>query len=276
MKTFFLHFFLVFSFWVCTAGAQAKPPVVAVLEFRAGVSEQADFADRVVDLLRAKSMAQVLSPQDCRRMLGPGTDAMVADCKENPTCFAKMGRKLGASEVLLIGMTEFGTVLVNLTRIQTADAKTLSSVDMDVQLGEALPKLRIYQILRKLYPDEFFRRYGTLEVTANEKGAAVRLGDRLMGRTPLDPLQLEAPRKYEITVSKPGFVPFAATVDLVPNARLRLDARLSPEGKSAAGAWYTRGWVIALATGVVVTASAAVWWYGHASPSDVPASVTLP
>ncbi len=272
MKT--ILFFLLLS-WLFIPAAPARPNVVAVLEYRAGVSEQPDFAERVVELLRTKSASQVLSPQDCRRMLGARMDAMVADCKDDAACFSRLGQKLGATEVLLIGMTEFGTVLVNLSRFQVAPARNLASVDVDIQLGEAIPKLRIYQLLRKLYPDDFFRRYGTLEVASNQKGAAVRLGERLVGRTPLEPLQLEAPRKYEINVSKPGYVPFSATVDLVPNARLRLDAHLSPEGKGSSGAWYTRWWVIALAAGVVVTASATVWWYST-PPSEVSVSVTLP
>lgn len=275
MKTIFFIFSLfILSLYVCVDSVQATQ--VAVLEYRSGVSEQPDFANRVVELLRSKSMAKVLSPQDCRRMLGSGTDAMVVECKENATCFAKIGRQLGVDEVLLIGMTEFGTVLLNLSRIHIAKAQTLASVDMDIQLGETVPKLRIYQLLRKLYPDDFFRRYGTLEVTSNEKGAAVKLGDRLMGRTPLDPLQLEAPREYAITVSKPGFVPFTATVDLVPNARLRLDARLSLEAKTISRAWYTRWWVITLAASAVITASAVLWWYTATPPSEVSVSLTLP
>lgn len=272
MKT---TFFLFLLSWSCVFTAQAARPVVAVLEYRSGVSEQPDFSDRLAELLRAKSMAQVLSVQDCRRMLGAGMDAMVAQCKEDPACFAKLGRKLGASEVLFVGMTEFGTVLVNLSRFQVSPPQLVSSVDMDIQLGEALPKLRIYQLLRKLYPDDFFRRYGTLEVTSNQPGAAVRLDRRLVGQTPLNPLQLEAPRKYELNVVKPGFVPFSATVDLAPNARLRLDARLTPEGQASPGAWYTRWWVITLAVGAVAAGAAAVWWY-NSPPSEVPATVVLP
>jgi len=261
--------------WSIPLPAAAGRPTIAVLEYRAGVAELPDLADRLVELLRTKSNSDVLSPQDCRRMLGSGLDALVSECKEDVACFARLGKKLGASEILFIGMTEFGTVLINLQRILVAEQKTAGSVDLDLKLGGSLTKLQIYQLLRRIYPEEAFRRYGTLDINSNQKGAIVRLDSRTVGQTPLAPLKLEAPRKYSIQLSKAGFVPFQATVDLVPNARLRLDAQLAPVGAAPEGVWYKKWWVIALATGVVIAAGGTVWYLSQ-PPSTVPATVIFP
>lgn len=272
MKLLFLSLLL----WTLPLDAVAgNRPTIAVLEYRAGVAELPDLADRLVELLRSKSNSDVLSPQDCRRMLGAGLDALVSECKDDIPCFVRLGKKLGANEILFIGMTEFGTVLINLHRILVAEGRTAGSVDLDLKLGGALTKLQIYQLLRRIYPEEAFRRYGTLDVTSNQKGAMVRLDSRTIGQTPLEPLRLEAPRKYRIQLTKTGFVPFQATVDLVPNARLRLDAQLAPAGADAGGPWYRKWWVIALAAGVAVAAGGTIW-YLNQPPSQVPATVIIP
>lgn len=272
MKLFLL--FLTLCTFPLTAAAGNRP-TIAVLEYRAGVSELPDLADRLVELLRSKSNSDVLSPQDCRRMLGSGLDARVSECKEDIPCFARLGKKLGASEVLVIGMTEFGTVLININRILVEQQKTAGTVDLDIKLGDQLTKLQIYQLLRRIYPEEAFRRFGTLEITTNQKGATVKLDTRTVGQTPIQPLKLEAPRKYSIQLQKSGFVPFQATVELVPNSRLQLDAQLSPIGTAPEGVWYKKWWVITLAAGVVLAAGGTIW-YLNQPPSRVPASVILP
>jgi len=270
---FFLLFLMLCSFPL--SAVAGNRPTIAVLEYRAGVSELPDLAERLVELLRTKSNSDVLSPQDCRRMLGASLDALVSECKEDIPCFARLGKKLGASEILLIGMTEFGTVLININRILVDKQKTAGTVDLDIKLGGQLTKLQIYQLLRKIYPEESFRRFGTLDITSNQKGATVKLDSRTVGQTPIEPLKLEAPRKYSIQLQKPGFIPFQATVDLVPNARLRLDAQLSPVGAGSGGAWYKKWWVISLAAGVVLAAGGTLW-YLNQPPSQVPATVILP
>ena len=266
--------FLCLLFFPLAAWAGPRP-VIAVLEYRAGVSDQADLADRFVELMRSKSNAEVLSVQDCRRMLGSGLDAKVSECKEDVACYSRLGAKLGATEILLIRMTEFGTILINVGRILVQGAKTGVTVDLDIKPGAPITKLQIYQILRRIYPEEAFRRFGTLEIASNQKGATVMLDTRPVGQTPIQPLKLEAPRKYSIQLRKPGYVPFQATVDLVPNAKLRLNASLSKVGTAESKPWYRQWWVIPLATGVVLAAGGAVW-YLNQPPGEVPATLVLP
>ncbi len=268
---------LLFFLLVCMLpiSVDAKRPVIAVLEYRAGVTELPDLADRFVELLRDKTNYEVLSPQDCRRMVGTGLDARVQECKEDPACFSRMGKKLGASEILLIRLTEFGTVLINVSRTIVQQEKKEGMVDLDVELGGNLTKLQVYRILRRIFPEESFRRYGTLEIKSNQKGATVILDDRPVGQTPIEPMRLQAPRTYGIELTKPGFIPFSAKVDLVPNSRMELNAQLAPEGSGSTVVWYRRWWVIPVATTLVLAVGGTVWYFNQ-PPQEVPARVLIP
>jgi PEGA domain len=248
---------------------------VAVFEYRAGVSEQPDFTKRVVSLLRSKSNLDIISSRDGRRILGSRFDQMISTCKDSIQCVARLGKKLKVDEVILIALTEFGTVLISTSRIIVRKAKVRGSADIDVTAGGSITKLQIYKLLKKLFPKNYFKRRGTLLIKSNIKGAKVYLNKKMVGKTPIPSMKLAAPKKYKIKVTSEGYIPFKADFRLVPKGNLEIFAELSPLSTQQVKVWYKKPWVWAVAGGIL-TSIAITTWYLTNSPSTVPVTIQIP
>ncbi|HTM23130.1 MAG TPA: PEGA domain-containing protein, partial [Kofleriaceae bacterium] len=68
-------------------------------------------------------------------------------------------------------------------------------------------------------------RRAALHVTSTPPGAQVKLGNRILGETPLDKEDLE-PGRYELTLTRVGYQPQRAHVVLEPGRTARLDRTL--------------------------------------------------
>ncbi|MBU1239815.1 PEGA domain-containing protein [Myxococcota bacterium] len=269
-----MSFAIVFTL-LCSLTPQASRVKVAVIEYRTGVSEQSDLSGRVVSLLQARSNLDIITANDGRRMLGAGFDLMISKCKASPYCLSRLGQKLKAHEVLLIALTEFGNVIISMNRIVVHDSVSKGSADLDVQPGGRVTKIQIYKMLRKIFPRSYFKQWGNLKIRSNISGAGVFLNKKSYGSTPLKPLRLPAPNKYRIRVTKTGYVPFTAAIDLTPRANLSIDATLNPLVVSnKKTAWYKKWWVWT-AVGVVVVTSATVTYMMTRPPSSVPLTLEI-
>lgn len=100
------------------------------------------------------------------------------------------------------------------------------------------------------------RLEGTLDVRATTEGAAVAVNGVDVG---IAPVTLRRPAgRYEVTLRKSGFVPFATTAALAPGGRVELSAPLVPESKSLTSRWWFwtgAAGVIALAAGATYVAT---------------------
>jgi hypothetical protein len=264
---------------VLAAVAHAQPSAprrtVAVLEYRAGARGAAGIGERLARLLAANAAFEVIDPQEARRRAGARIDAELARCSGESTCVAALGERLGAGEVLLVGVSQLGDVVLALSRIDVARHAA------GVRLAESLPPdgqasdEEALGWLRQLYPPEAFRRYGAVQIAADVAGAAVLLNGEPRGQTPLAPLRVRAPASYRLRVDKAGYVPFQARIDVLPDATVEVRATLVRE--TLPTPWYKRWYVWAAVGGAAAVAGAAVAIYYGTRVDETPQGyITLP
>jgi len=256
---------------VAVAPARAEPDPgrrkVAVLEYRAGSTALPGIEGRIAALLRKQTSLQIVDADEARKAYGSRLDADVVACAGDSACIAKVGNKIGVREVLLVGVSEFGDVILTLQRI---DVKRR---DVAMRIAEALAAEAdpsdgdLGGYLRRVLPESDFLRHGTIKVSANLAGAEVYVDAERRGTTPIDTLTVRAPATYDLRLTKRGYTPFSARVAVPPDGEVEVTARLTREG---GGAWYTKWWVAAIA-GVVVAGGVGVGIYmAQDDPTSVP------
>jgi hypothetical protein len=250
------------------AGKKRK---VAVLEFRAGTQSASNLAPRMAAILRSATSLDVVDPDDARRALGAQVDAEVARCRGDAGCVASLARKLEVAEVVLVGVSELGDVIVVLQRI-TRDGKVQSRIAESLPKGAEPDDVALEGYLKRILPPSDFRRYGTIHIRANVPGAEVVIAGKRRGQTPLDPVLIEAPAKIDLRVSKEGFVDYTMQIDVPPEAVVEVRPVLTRRE----GAWYGKWWVWAIAGGVATTAIVSTAILLQNEPDTVGGSLELP
>jgi hypothetical protein len=187
--------------------------------------------------------------------LGGSIDAEVARCKGDPACISRIGGRLGCDEVILIGVSQLGDLILAIQRIEVESSRVLA------RLADSLASRRIRQndlraYLRRLLPASDFKRYGEIVVKTDGVGDEVFLDEMPRGRTPLlSPLKVPAPGRYTIRVTRPGHEEFVARLDVLPEAAVEVTPKLSR--KTPPARWYQQWWVWALVGGAVAAGATA-------------------
>jgi hypothetical protein len=220
-----------------------------VLEYRAGSSALPGIATRVVSLLSKRTSLNVLGPDQARAVYGDPLDQVLVKCGGEGVCIARIGQKIGAAEVILVGISELGDVILTMQRIEVASRTVASRVADSLAAGAIPSDSQIADYVNRLLPPSDFLRFGVIELVANLSGAAVTVGGQPRGVTPIEALKLQAPATYDIRVEKSGYVPFSTKVALPPDGEIKVEAELSR--RSAGEAWYQR-WYVLAAAGVVL------------------------
>lgn len=241
---------------------------VAVLEYRAGSAALPGIDGRIAALLKKQTSLGVIDAGEARKSYGAKLDADVVECAGEASCIARIGMKVGAREVLLVGVSEFGDVILTLQRIDVRRRKVATRIAEALAADADPGDDSLGGYLRRVMPESDFLRYGTIKVSANLAGAAVFLGKERHGETPIDTLRVRAPATYDLRLTKAGFVPFQARVAVPPDGQVEVTARMTREG--AGGPWYTKWWAAAIA-GVVVAGGVGVGvWMAQDASSSVP------
>jgi hypothetical protein len=229
---------------------------VAILEHRSGVTRAADLAARMAALLARAAAVDVISPQEARRRLGGRLDALIAHCAGDPHCVADVGARIHADEVILVGISQLGDVILALQRVEVRSRSVAGRIAEALPAGAEPSDAMLLGYLRRLLPPDVFRRYGAIQVRANVSGAAVSLDGKVRGVTPLPALTVPAPRRYELRVSKSGYIDFNATLDVQPDGTVEV----TPDLHRTPGtlAWYQRWWVWSIAAAVVAGSATAM------------------
>lgn len=248
---------------------------VAVLEFRAGASGAQGVGQELAVQLARLTSNRVVSPRDARRSVGPSLDAAVARCAGAPACVADLGQALGCDEVILVGISQLGDVILAVQRIDVSRGVVLARLADSVGPGRKVKTEAVAAYLRRLLPPEQFRRFGQVVVRTGEAGDEVFVDGKLRGHTPLAPLRVAAPGRIQIRVTRPGHQDFVASLDVMPDAKVEVTPTLGRSGE--APRWYQRWWVWAMVGGVVAAgAVTAVAVAASNGPDRVPAVVYLP
>lgn len=246
---------------------------VTVLEFRSGSSGLPGIATRVAGALAKQTSLQLIGPDQARALYGEQIDNVLVKCGGEADCVAKIGNKLGAAEVILIGVSELGDVILTMQRIDVGAATVRARVADSLASGSQPNDAQLDGYLSKLLPPGDFLRFGVIEILASETGALVRVGGESRGTTPVPPLRLRAPATYDVRVEKDGFVPFSTQVQLPPDGELRVKAQLQRPGRSH---WYTKWYVLAgMGLAVAGAAGGAIYFATNQPGERVPGDGTI-
>lgn len=242
---------------------------VAVVEHRAGVTRAANLAARMAGLLQRTAAVDVVDPTDARRRLAGRLDAQIARCGGDPRCVAEVGERLQVDEIILVGISQLGDVILALQRIgvrtHSVEGRIAEAISPEAEPSDDM----LLGYLRRLLPPDDFRRFGGIRVKASVSGAEVTLDGLLRGRTPLAMLSVEAPRRYQLKVRKAGYIDFDATLDVQPDGMVEVTPDL--HRRPGAPAWYQRWWVWSIAAAVVAgTATALVLTLRPTASHQVP------
>ncbi|HEY0195444.1 MAG TPA: PEGA domain-containing protein [Kofleriaceae bacterium] len=244
-----------------TAAADPDPRrKVMVLEYRAGSSALPRISSRVVEALAKQTSLQLLGPDQARAVYGDHLDQVLVKCGGEAGCIARIGQKAGVAEVLLIGVSEMGDVILTMQRIDVADKSVVGRVADSLAAGASPSEAQLQGYTTRLLPPGDFLRFGVIDIVSNLAGAAVTVGGEPRGLTPLAALQLRAPASYEIKVEKTGYVPFSTRVALPPDGEVKVEAELNRRGAEAA--WYQHWYVLAAAGLIVAGAGGSAIYFG--------------
>ena len=244
---------------------------IAILEFRSGSAELDSIDGRVVDRLRHLTSLQILDADAARKSYGDDLDNAVVACAGEAACIAKIGARLDVREVLLVGVSEFGDVILTLQRIDVSSRQVVTRIAEALAPGIEPSAKAVDGYLKRVLPESDFLRFGTIRIDSRVRGARVAVDDKPRGLTPVPPIVLPAPASYSIRLSKPGYLDFRATVAVPPDAEVKVRPMLTRKPNDA---WYKSWWVAAVAGTVVVGTATAFVLFSRDDPSDVP--VTIP
>src|SRR5262245_8090756 len=107
---------------VCSLAATARAELnprrkVVVLEYRAGSSALPNVVAQLVAEMSKQTSLQVLGPDQTKALYGDQLDQAIVKCAGEAECVAKIGAKVGAAEVVLVGISELGDVILTIQRI---------------------------------------------------------------------------------------------------------------------------------------------------------------
>ena len=239
---------------------------VVVIEYRSGSSALPGIAKRVVETMTKLTSLQLLGPDQTRTIYGDQLDQAIAKCSGDAACIAAIGKKVGAADVLLVGVSELGDVILTVQRIEVAKGEVVTRI-ADSLAATAVPSDdQINGYLTRLLSPADFMRYGVIDIVANLAGAAVTVGGTSRGLTPIEALKLPAPATYEIRVEKEGFTPFTTKVALPPDGEIKVEAALSLRGGESA--WYGRWYVLAGAGVLIAGAAGTAIYFGTRSETS--------
>jgi len=253
--------------------SRAETRTLAVIEFRAGVSAGRTVAPTMAARIRSLTANRVIGPADARRRLGAGLQAIIADCKGEPACIARIGTKLGAQEVILVGLSQLGDLILAIQRIEVRSGTVLARLADSFSPRRRIRRSAVDGYLRRLLPPEDFLRYGTIIVRSDTDGDSVLLDGVAQGVTPLSPIRVPAPARYTVRIKRPNYNDFITRLHVLPEASVEVRPTLTAKGPGHQR-WYQKWWVWAIVGGVVAGgATAAAVTSATQTPSSVGAYV---
>jgi hypothetical protein len=258
------------------ARAQADPDPrrkVSVLEYRAGSSQLPGIAGRVMTTLSRQTSLGVIGQDQTRALYGDHLDQVLVRCAGDAACVARIGQKVGAAEVILVGVSELGDVILTMQRIDVATREVTGRIADSLAARSVPSDAQISGYVNRLLPPGDFLRFGVIDIVANLSGAAVTVGGQSRGVTPVAALKLPAPASYDIRIEKLGYVPFTTRIALPPDGEIKVEAELSRRGGDAA--WYQH-WYVLAAAGVVVAGAGgtAIYFATRNTSSDSALHIT--
>src|SRR5690242_7201055 len=160
---------VILCLFAAVAHADVDPKrKVIVLEYRAGSSALPHFADRVVATIAKQTSLNVLGPDQTRAVYGEHLDQVIVKCAGEAECVARIGQKVGAAEVILVGVSELGDVILTMQRIDVPTRTVSARLAESIAGGSPPNDKQLDTYLGKLLPASDFLRFGILDIIASE------------------------------------------------------------------------------------------------------------
>ena len=242
---------------------------IAVFEYRGGSAQLADVGARVTAILRNRTGLTVASAAEVRARL-PELDARLSACAGDDVCVARVGARAQVAEVLLVGVAEFGDVILTLQRVDVGQGRVVTRVAEALEPGTTPSDATLGGYLQRVLPASDFRRFGRLRIAADLAGAHVSVAGKPRGQTPLRPLRVSAPAAYDILVEKHGYKDFRASVEVPPDGQVVVRVDLV---EIHSRSWYSRWWVLALAGTAVAGGLTAAVLLSRSDSDEVPVTI---
>jgi len=265
----------LFLLLLAAPAAWGRGRAIAVLEYRAGVRSAPRIAAEMAREIADLTSNQVINPEEARLKLGASIDARVARCQGDAACLARLGSRLGCDEIILVGISQLGDLIIAIQRIEVARRRVIARLADSINPRQRLSREVFRGYLQRLLPSADFKRYGWITIKTDAAGDEVFLDDVPRGHTPLPALKAPATGNYTLRVRRPAHEDFVARLDIVPDATVEVAPTLSR--KAHAPRWYERWWVWALIGGAVTAGTTAGLVSGLSQgPDRIPAIVRQP
>jgi hypothetical protein len=250
----------------------AAPPKrsIAVLEFRGGTTAVKNAASRLAAIVKKTTSRRVVDPIEARRLGGAGLDDQVARCGGESHCIAALGKKIGVDDVMLVGVSDLGDVILAVQLVDVREGKAVGRVADSFPPGAEPDEATLETYVKRVLPPEDFLRWGTLRIFAGIEGAVVYVDGKPQGTTPIGTIVIPAPSSVDVRLSKEGYEDFRARIDILPESVVEMRPMLSPK---AGAAWYEKWWVWAIAGAVVAGGVTTAIIVSQPSPTSVPVTV---
>ena len=245
---------------------------VCVLEYRAGSAALPGIGKRLTAAISKDTSIAVLGPDQTRVAYGDALDTTVVKCAGEAPCIAAIAKKVGAAEVILVGVSELGDVILTMQRIDAHSSNVAARIADSLAEGAAPTADQVDAYLQRLLPASDFRRFGVIDIVANLGGAVVTVAGEKRGLTPILPLTLPAPASYAVRIEKTGYVPYSTTIALPPDGRIKVEAELNLRGATA---WYQHWYVLAGAAVLVAGAGSTAVYFATRDTTSGPGMGTL-
>jgi len=205
-----------------------------VLEYRAGSSALPGIAARVATTLSRQTSLAVLGQDQTRAIYGEPPRPGGGQVRGDAACVARIGQKVGAAEIILVGVGELGDVILTMQRIDVANREVTGRIADSLAAASAPTDAEISAYVTRLMPPSDFVRFGVIDIVANLAGAAVTVGGQSRARRRSRRSSCRHRRDYDIRVDLPGYVPFTTRVALPPDGEVKVEAELSGAAPPAA------------------------------------------
>ncbi len=181
----------------------------------------------VTQELVALGAFKAVSLGEIRQMISMEAARQAADC-ESTTCMVELAGAVGAEFSISGNLLKFDDALVlQLQLINTREAKTISRLEREHRGSPSALFQTTRTAVKVLVRDLLAKKSGTLKLNATETGATVRLDNRIIGTTPLQPIQA-AGGTHTLSIEKKGFVIYSKDIDILSQEATDIQARLLP------------------------------------------------
>jgi TolB-like protein len=192
---------------------------LAVTDLKArGVDETAAAAlsTEVTNTLSELRVFSVISGEDIKRLLSLEATRQACTGEADAACLAEIGGALGVDYLVYGEVAKLGdTYSLSLALLDTAKASAVGRANEKVSdAGKLLAETG--RLARALVQPLLESKKGFLVLEVRESGAKVQLAGRTVGVAPIGRLSV-AMGPHEVVVEKDGFLPWARSVEVLPD-----------------------------------------------------------